>query len=273
MINNPLIDTYFVSNRQVSEFTNDERIELINEFIEYETSLPNSFKIYFINEISEEEFFKNFNNQKEKYLNFYKYSTDNEFALEFLEVFSNTFHNLDLDMWNEVEYDLTIHSTVLFGLNFYYRFKDYEEQFQFLLINKDLKYNFQYLNNMLNYINNQCNKLIYDNKDSIIINDTPKENNLLHFQEPFKNKTTKDLFEYLVENWSNSNTNRWGYLWEYLQTKGNGSLTYKVDYENYIRKIYSITNGKFNYDSCNSNKRFEELDDLKKIFLKKIDLI
>jgi hypothetical protein len=85
---------------------------------------------------------------------------------------------------------------------------------------------------------------------------------------PFKDGKTKELFEYIVENWNNKDATKWGYIWEYLYTKEHGRLTNKTEFEAYIRENYDFTKGKPNYESCNSKKRYIELDELKEQFEK-----
>jgi len=91
-------------------------------------------------------------------------------------------------------------------------------------------------------------------------------------QSPFKDAKTKDLFDYIVKNWSNNSASKWGYIWEFLFTKDNGKLTNKTDYESYVRKYHNFTSGKPNYESCNSAKRYLELDELKQGYLDSLDL-
>lgn len=79
--------------------------------------------------------------------------------------------------------------------------------------------------------------------------------------KPFRDNETKDFFDFIILNWERKTANRWGYFWEFIVTKNNGKLTSKVDFENYLisQNLYS---GKPNYESCNSNRIFIELEEL-----------
>lgn len=125
--------------------------------------------------------------------------------------------------------------------------------------------------------------IVHDSKTIEILENTlhflikyiePKQETTLSItnKTPFKDSQTKDLFEFIVKYWDNKNTNKWGYIWEYLFTKDNGKLTNKTDYETYLRKHYDFTTGKPNYESCNSEKRYLELDNLKTQFIENLDL-
>jgi hypothetical protein len=98
------------------------------------------------------------------------------------------------------------------------------------------------------------------------------KNNDSEENTPFKNEQTKNLFDYIVKNWKNNAVNKWGYIWEYFFTKENGGLTNKTDFEAYLRKHHDFTKGKPNYESCNSEKRYNELDNLKENFFRNLDL-
>lgn len=90
---------------------------------------------------------------------------------------------------------------------------------------------------------------------------------------PFKDERTKNLFEYIVKKWKNNSANKWGYIWIFIVDQDNGGLTVKADYESYLRRHHGFLDGKANYDSCNSGKRFKQLDKLNKEFLESLDLI
>jgi hypothetical protein len=85
-------------------------------------------------------------------------------------------------------------------------------------------------------------------------------------QDPFKDQKTKDLFEYIVQNWKNKATSKWGYIWIYLVQMENGKMTFKIDYEAYLIEMGLLTKGKPNYDNCNSQKRYDQLEVLKEQF-------
>lgn len=89
---------------------------------------------------------------------------------------------------------------------------------------------------------------------------------------PFRNNETRNLFEFIVKHWDNQTATKWGYIWEFLVTLNNGKLTTKTDYENYLREHHGFTKGKPNYDNCNSEKRFNELEELKKEYYTLLDL-
>lgn len=116
-------------------------------------------------------------------------------------------------------------------------------------------------------------ELVYFLKDTLKKYIEPKqETDQIIKPTPFKDLQTKELFEYIVNYWDNKNATKWGYIWEYLYTKDNGKLTNKTDYETYLRKHYDFTTGKPNYESCNSEKRYLELDNLKTQFIENLDL-
>ena len=81
---------------------------------------------------------------------------------------------------------------------------------------------------------------------------------------PFKDGETKDLFEYIIQNWEYNAMTKWGYVWNYFFDKGNGKMTSRTDYEGYLIQRGLITKGKPNYENCNSQKRYDALDQLKK---------
>jgi hypothetical protein len=112
------------------------------------------------------------------------------------------------------------------------------------------------------YLKNSLKKYIEPNKEL-----PPPPN-----KTPFKDDQTKGLFEYIVEHWDNDKATKWGYIWEYLFTKENGRLTNKTDYEAYLRVNYNFTKGKPNYESCNSENRYSQLEELKKRFSVNLDL-
>jgi len=85
---------------------------------------------------------------------------------------------------------------------------------------------------------------------------TPHQSEMKH---PFKDSETFELFNYILDKWSNTNDNKWGYIWEFFFTRGYGKITNKTEYESYIRTNHNFTKGKPNYDSCNSDKRYKEL--------------
>jgi ribosomal protein L22 len=91
-------------------------------------------------------------------------------------------------------------------------------------------------------------------------------------KKPFRDDSTAELFEYIVNNWDYNAATKWGYIWEYLFTNNNGKLTNKTDYETYIRERFNFTKGKPNYENCVSPKRFLELDELKEQHLENLDL-
>ncbi len=110
------------------------------------------------------------------------------------------------------------------------------------------------------------NKFIYPQ-----FNETPfideNNSNIIETTEsislsPFVDEKSKKLFQFIVNNWSNTNTNKWGYIWEFFNTKGNGKLTYKVEYEEFLIKNKFLIKGKINYESCNSNKHYQKLEEL-----------
>ena len=88
---------------------------------------------------------------------------------------------------------------------------------------------------------------------------------------PFRDQNSRNLFDFIVLKWENKATNKWGYIWEFFVTKGNGKLTNKTDYESYLRRNHNFNSGKPNYESCNSFKKFDQLELLKDNFIK-IDL-
>jgi hypothetical protein len=91
-------------------------------------------------------------------------------------------------------------------------------------------------------------------------------------KSPFKDKQTAELFEYIIQNWKYNANTKWGYIWNYFIDRGNGKVTFKVDYENYLIERNLLTKGKPNYTSCNSEKRYNELDELKNEHLEHLDL-
>jgi hypothetical protein len=86
-------------------------------------------------------------------------------------------------------------------------------------------------------------------------------------KSPFRDEKSKKLFEFIVNNWSNSHNTKWGYIWDFMVLQENGKLTNKTEYEAFVREKYNFLKGKMNFDSCNSSKRFEELEELKQKFL------
>jgi hypothetical protein len=101
-------------------------------------------------------------------------------------------------------------------------------------------------------------------KDKILSHFDNKPNSTI--KNPFKNQQTAELFEYIVENWSYTSATKWGYIWNYFVQKGNGKMTYKSEYESYLMERGLMVKGKPNYDACNSDKRLNELEDLKSQF-------
>lgn len=86
--------------------------------------------------------------------------------------------------------------------------------------------------------------------------------------KPFKDEQTKNLFEYIVKNWKNDTATKWGYIWNFLNYQESGGMTYKIDYETYLREKHNFTKGKPNYETCTSEKPKKELAELKKEFFK-----
>jgi hypothetical protein len=89
---------------------------------------------------------------------------------------------------------------------------------------------------------------------------------------PFKDNTTAELFEYIVKNWNYNAATKWGYIWNYFIQRGNGKMTFKIDYESYLIERGLITKGKPNYEACSSSKRYNQLDELKRQYLENLDL-
>jgi hypothetical protein len=89
---------------------------------------------------------------------------------------------------------------------------------------------------------------------------------------PFRDQKTAELFEYIVENWNYNAATKWGYIWNYFIQRGNGKMTFKIDYESYLIERGLITKGKPNYEACNSSNRYDQLDELKRQFLENLDL-
>ena len=48
--------------------------------------------------------------------------------------------------------------------------------------------------------------------------------------KPFKDERTEALFNYIIENWNNTNVSKWGYIWRFLFVEGKGKLTNKTEY-------------------------------------------
>ncbi len=259
MISNPIIETYFVSNRQVSEFTNVVKIELINEFIEHVTSLPNSFKIYFINEISEKELYDFLLIQKDKYFEYYKFASINDFKEEIYESIINDLDLIFEYQWENVESQILFESNLYFDLNIYYRYKMYEDQYQFLLINKDLKYNNQYLNNITELINKY-----FENVDKIINNQIINKFTYPPLNEtPFTNMRHYEIFKIISSNFNFEEKKMWTVLFEYLKEsvkpKMNISELKYFDFVN--RKIIKSEISTRTQKGVNSESYFESFDD------------
>lgn len=86
--------------------------------------------------------------------------------------------------------------------------------------------------------------------------------------KPFKDEQTKNLFEYIVKKWKNDTATKWGYIWNFLNDQESGGMTYKIDYETYLRDKGLLPRGRPNYETCTSEKPKKELAELKKEFFK-----
>jgi hypothetical protein len=83
---------------------------------------------------------------------------------------------------------------------------------------------------------------------------------------PFVDDESRDLFLYIANNWDYEHSTKWGYIWNFFMDRGAGKLTYKTDYENYIRDNIKQFRGKPNYDNCISEKIWPQLEKLKEQF-------
>lgn len=259
MINNPLIDTYFVSNRQVSEFTNDERIELINEFIELDNSLPSSFLIYFINELSEDVLIENLLLQKKEYYKFYKYADENEFEEEILKFLKNEIETISSDNWYDADNLTLLNSNIIFGLNVLTRYKVYENQVQFLFINKNWMYNHQYLNKSYNLVLTTLTELKQETKS--IIN--KKYDYPLLSESPFTDNRHYEIFKIISSNFNFEEKKMWTVLFEYLKenVKPKMNISELKYFEFVNRKIIKSEISTRTQKGVNSESYFESFDD------------
>jgi hypothetical protein len=91
-------------------------------------------------------------------------------------------------------------------------------------------------------------------------------------KKPFRDDSTAELFEYIVKHWNYNAATKWGYIWNYFFQKGNGKMTFKIDYETYLIERGLMTKGKPNYEACSSSKRYDQLDELKRQYLENLDL-
>ena len=86
---------------------------------------------------------------------------------------------------------------------------------------------------------------------------------------PFKDKQTAELIEYIVNNWNYHKQQKWANISVAINSLNKGAIPYPGDYETYIRIKYRYT-GKFQYDKyVNDNRHLNDLLELIKNFSKK----
>lgn len=138
-------------------------------------------------------------------------------------------------------------------------YNNFSEDIERFKPNEDIITSTKELQTTISQVIEHLNFFTSERKTELIINTPPI---LSELHSPFRDNDTKELFDYLVKNWSNKNANKWGYIWQFLVVQGKGKLTTKTDYENYLRIHKGFTEGKPNYDSCNSKKHYDKLTEL-----------
>lgn len=88
-----------------------------------------------------------------------------------------------------------------------------------------------------------------------------KSNIDFEINNPFRDIESKEFFNFILLKWKRKTANKWGYFWNFIFEKSNGKLTSKVDFENFLIEN-NLYKGKLNYESCNSDKVYLELEEL-----------
>lgn len=68
-----------------------------------------------------------------------------------------------------------------------------------------------------------------------------------HEKHPFENKKTKELFDYLVDNWNYDKQQKWADIYIELNESNYYKAPFKNEYEQYVRSRFDYV-GKFQYD-------------------------
>jgi len=89
-------------------------------------------------------------------------------------------------------------------------------------------------------------------------------------KNPFKDKPTAELFEYIVKNWDYKKNQKWADIWKEINESDNYKAPYQNEYQTYIIKRFEYT-GRFQYDKAKDHQNHNriELIDLIKNFSKK----